>query len=128
MGKYDDDDDDDDKTQVKKSDFEHFAVLLALSGKGNIKTGVFYNIDKPIIKIGRNEKTDIKIDLPNISKIHSVITYDRKINDFILEPYSDESEGTFLNGNEVIVGNPKILKDNDFVRFGDIEMLFKKVW
>ncbi len=90
--------------------------LVLLDEKGNFKEE--FELDEIEISIGRDEKNNIAIDHPSISRIHCFIN--RK-DDFYEIVDNDSTNGVFVNGKKV---KKSILKNGDIVQLGDVEFVF----
>ncbi|MDC0117744.1 FHA domain-containing protein [Flavobacteriaceae bacterium] len=84
--------------------------------------GVDFKLFEGRNSIGSKSSSDITIQDPQVSSLHGLILY--KKNKFIL---TDElsTNGTFLNGEELIPRNTYDLNDGDEIKTGDTTLLFK---
>jgi pSer/pThr/pTyr-binding forkhead associated (FHA) protein len=79
-----------------------------------------HDINKPVINLGRTDKSDITLDNPKISRQHAII----KLEADTFRVYDlGSSNGTFVNEQRVV--EPIALQDGDTVRFGDLAFIFK---
>jgi len=94
----------------------HYAMLV--SQQARLK----YDIDKPMVNIGRAEQNHICLDGEKISRQHASI----KLEGDVFRIYDlGSANGTFVN--DVQVRAPVALKDGDRVRFGNMEFIFKPI-
>lgn len=81
-----------------------------------------YELDQPVIRIGRGESMDIMIDNVSVSRRHAEI---REENGAWLLRDLGSSNGTFLNGQRVTTEQP--LRPGDEISFGKFSILFERV-
>lgn len=84
--------------------------------------GVDFKLFEGRNTIGSKSSNDITVQDPQVSSLHGLILY--KKNKFIL---TDElsTNGTFLNGEELIPRDTYDLNDGDEIKVGDTNLLFK---
>ena len=84
--------------------------------------GVDFKLFEGRNTIGSKSSSDITVQDPQVSSLHGLILY--KKNKFIL---TDElsTNGTFLNGEELVPRNTYDLNDGDEIKIGDTNLLFK---
>lgn len=75
-----------------------------------------------VTNIGRSRNNDVILDNITVSRQHARIKLEG--SDFVLYDLGS-SNGTFVNGERVV--EPRRLKDGDVIRFGEVEMVFKRV-
>lgn len=78
-----------------------------------------YNIDKPLLSIGRKEDNDIMIDNMAVSGHHAKI--ENKEGSFIITDMNS-TNGTFVNGKKTVSA---VLKSNDWITIGKHILYFK---
>ena len=81
-----------------------------------------YRLIDGITTIGRSSRSDVVIDNDGISEIHAKIIKEGKVFKII---DIGSLNGTFLNSKKITA--PKVLKDNDEIRFGNLKFIFKKI-
>ena len=81
-----------------------------------------YELDQPVIRIGRGEASDVLIDNVSVSRRHAEI---REENGAWLLRDLGSSNGTFLNGQRVTAELP--LRPGDEISFGKFSLLFERV-
>lgn len=82
--------------------------------------GTDYRIFEGRAKIGRSNRNDIILNQPGVSDEHAIILY--RNNKFIIEDKLS-TNGTFING--VSIDEKVILKNDDVIKIGDVELLLK---
>jgi len=87
--------------------------------------GVDFKLFEGRNTIGSKSSSDITVQDPQVSSLHGLILYKKK--KFIL---TDElsTNGTFLNGEELVPRNTYDLNDGDEIKIGDTNLLFKKAF
>ena len=81
-----------------------------------------YELDQPIIRIGRGETSDVLIDNVSVSRRHAEL---REEGGAWLLRDLGSSNGTFLNGQRVTAELP--LRPGDEIPFGKFSLLFERV-
>jgi pSer/pThr/pTyr-binding forkhead associated (FHA) protein len=81
-----------------------------------------YELDQPVIRIGRGESMDVLIDNVSVSRRHAEI---RDENGTWLLRDLGSSNGTFLNGQRVNTDLP--LRPGDEISLGKFSILFERV-
>jgi hypothetical protein len=81
-----------------------------------------YELDQPVIRIGRGESMDVLIDNVSVSRRHAEI---REENGTWLLRDLGSSNGTFLNGQRVTT--EQTLRPGDEISFGKFSILFERV-
>jgi hypothetical protein len=81
-----------------------------------------YELDQPIIRIGRGETSDVLIDNVSVSRRHAEL---REEGGAWLLRDLGSSNGTFLNGQRVTAELP--LRPGDEISFGKFSLLFERV-
>jgi pSer/pThr/pTyr-binding forkhead associated (FHA) protein len=81
-----------------------------------------YELDQPVIRIGRGESMDVLIDNVSVSRRHAEI---REENGAWLLRDLGSSNGTFLNGQRV--ATEQTLRPGDEISFGKFSILFERV-
>jgi pSer/pThr/pTyr-binding forkhead associated (FHA) protein len=84
--------------------------------------GVDFKVNEGRNSIGSKASNDITIQDHQVSSLHGLILY--KKNKFIL---TDElsTNGTLLNGEELVPRDTYELNDGDEIKIGDTSLLFK---
>lgn len=84
--------------------------------------GVDFKLFEGRNTIGSKSSNDITIQDTQVSSLHGLILY--KKNKFII---TDElsTNGTFLNGEELVPRNTYDVNDGDEIKVGDVNLLFK---
>ena len=84
--------------------------------------GVDFKVNEGRNRIGSNASNEITIQDNQVSALHGLILYKKK--KFIL---TDElsTNGTLLNGKELVPRNTYELNDGDEIKIGDTALLFK---
>ena len=78
---------------------------------------------KGTITIGRDQSCDVRLSQPTVSKQHARIVttadgHGRAIEDL------GSTNGTFVNGERVVPGAPRVLKPDDEIRVGLVKLVF----
>jgi hypothetical protein len=81
-----------------------------------------YELEQPVIRIGRGETSDVLIDNVSVSRRHAEI---REENGAWLLRDLGSSNGTFLNGQRVQAEQP--LRPGDEISLGKFSILFERV-
>lgn len=108
---------------IKGMDFlgaRNHVYLKLINRKDSLpfKINEHYSIDEEL-SLGRRGSNDIVIKDPYVSKNHFLIVEDE--DNYFLEDL-DSSNGTYLNGEEVL--DAVELKNGDIIKVGSIEFLF----
>src|ERR1041384_1598958 len=82
-----------------------------------------YDLDKPVIKIGRVKEMDIFIDNPSVSRNHAEIAKQPDGSWVVRDTGS--SNGTFVNGDKL--GGDRLLQSGDEISMGKYAVYFDKV-
>jgi pSer/pThr/pTyr-binding forkhead associated (FHA) protein len=78
---------------------------------------------KGTMNVGRTPENQIALDDPTVSRQHAWIKVEG--TDFLIFDVGS-ANGTFVNGERV--QEPRRLNSGDVVRFGDVELVFTKVY
>ena len=95
--------------------------------KNNLKV---ISINKLPFIIGRNEKSDLYINNPSISKRHALIQFDIEENENLINKYQnmiliDNSlNGTYVNGTKIVNGKKILLETGDKISFGNDKNIY----
>lgn len=92
--------------------------LTLLLGRKTIQS---YDMDQPVIRVGRDESVDIVIDNPSVSRNHVEI---RREGDRWTVQDLGSSNGTFLNGKRIETAQP--LTPGDEIGIGKFSIIFEK--
>ncbi len=90
--------------------------LILLDEKGNFEKE--FELNEIEMSIGRDEKNNIPIDHPSISRVHCFVN--RK-EDYYEIVDNESTNGVFVNGKKV---KKSILKNGDIVKLGDKEFVY----
>jgi len=93
--------------------------LTVLLGR---KTVQVHDIDKPVIRIGREEEMDVIIDNPSVSRRHA--EFRREGEGWVVEDLGS-SNGTFMGGNKIEAPFP--LEVGAEVGMGKFSIVFGKI-
>ncbi len=93
--------------------------LTVLLGRKTIQV---HDIDKPVIRIGREEEMDVIIDNPSVSRKHAEIRQEGQ--EWVVEDLGS-SNGTFIEGNRI--EGPAPLDVGTEVSMGKFSIIFGKV-
>lgn len=93
--------------------------LTVLLGRKTIQV---HDIDKPVIRIGRDEEMDIIIDNPSVSRKHAEIRQEGE--GWVVEDLGS-SNGTFMGGNKIEAATP--LEVGSEIGMGKFSIVFGKV-
>lgn len=85
------------------------------------KTVQVYDIDAPLIRVGRDEAMEIHIDNPSVSRQHAEIRNDA--GSWVVADLGS-SNGTFLNGERLAA--PTGVSPGDEISMGKFSILFEK--
>lgn len=92
---------------------------------GNLQSdAITYVLPNEVNKLGRNPLTNnIILNHQSISKDHALIEFDKNRNAFISDMHS--SNGTFVNGRKIPSTSKIPLNQNDIVKFGKDNTVYK---
>ena len=103
------------------ADFAWLAILKSPSGHAN----QIYRIDAIRMELGRAFDAPIFVDDKTVSSRHAAIRYERVNERFEFVLYDLAStNGSYVNGLQTHLA---VLKDDDRIRVGETELVFKKV-
>ncbi|MCL4546826.1 MAG: FHA domain-containing protein [Deltaproteobacteria bacterium] len=108
-----------DKTILLNKKKDAFAWIIKISKNKILKK---YRLIDGTTTIGRSSRSDVVIDNEEVSEIHAKIIKEGNIFKII---DIGSLNGTYLNSKKI--NSPKILKDNDELKFGNIKFIFKKI-
>lgn len=94
--------------------------LTLVLGRNPLKV---YDLDQPIIKIGRVKEMDIVIDNPSVSRNQAEL--ERQVDGTWVVRDSGSSNGTFVNGDKL--GGDRVLQAGDEISMGKYSVLFERV-
>jgi hypothetical protein len=77
------------------------------------------------LSVGRAKDSNLYIDNPTVSKVHSAMVMNREGN--LLVADTGSTNGTYINGVRMKYGEAKQIEDGDVVSFGDVEVRFRKL-
>lgn len=112
---------------LEKEEKENNSIVYGLL-KNNLK---IISIKKLPFIIGRNEKSDLVINNPSISKKHAVIQFDEedgennnmnKDKNIIL--IDNSLNGTYVNGIKITNGKKILLETGDKISFGNDKIIY----
>jgi pSer/pThr/pTyr-binding forkhead associated (FHA) protein len=112
---------------LEKGEKENNSIVYGLL-KNNLK--IISIIKLPFI-IGRNEKSDLVINNPSISKKHAIIQFDEvdrennninKDKNIIL--IDNSLNGTYVNGIKITNGKKILLETGDKISFGNDKIIY----
>jgi len=86
------------------------------------RTMQVYEIDQPVIRVGREEDMDILIDNPSVSRRQAVFRMEG--GGWVVEDLGS-SNGTFLRGTRI--EGPQAVTEGDEIGFGKFSIVFGKV-
>lgn len=90
--------------------------LVVIDGPLGCRT---FDLDEPLVSIGRESSNDIRLDDPFVSRHHCVIRYEGERH--IIEDLNS-ANGTFVNGERVNAGP---LKEESLIQIGASVFLFR---
>jgi pSer/pThr/pTyr-binding forkhead associated (FHA) protein len=107
--------------QPSADGFEQPARFILRSENGDVLQE--YPLDKPEIVIGRAPSSDILLSKDKLtSRRHATVRYEN--NHYFLRD-ERSANGTFVNGQQIEEGVPRILQDGDHVGIGEHELIFR---
>jgi pSer/pThr/pTyr-binding forkhead associated (FHA) protein len=107
--------------QPPANGIEHPARFILRSENGEVLQE--YPLDKPEIVIGRAPSSDILLSKDKLtSRRHATVRYE---NDHYLLRDERSANGTFVNGQQIEEGVPRILQDGDHIGIGEHELIFR---
>lgn len=111
-----------DARRMSKADEDGYGYLKLINLRKDLNFKIYesYSI-RENATIGRSKKCDIYINDKYLSKEHARIFFDR--DKFFIEDLNS-TNGTFVNGKEILSAHPVKLKDNDKISFGDVSFIF----
>lgn len=89
---------------------------LSLVGRGGAYARTSFPLQKPLITVGRDEKSDIALEDPSISRQHAQIRLSQPPTSFTLVDLRS-ANGTFVDGQKV---KRCQVGDAEIIRFGDL--------
>ena len=96
--------------------------VVCESGRTDRARRITLNQDE--ITIGRAKKAEVRIDDPNVSRIHARVAFRR--GGFLLE-HRSETNPTFVNGVSLDVGQSRLLQPDDEIQLSDgSRLIFRK--
>jgi serine/threonine protein kinase len=99
--------------------------ILLVSPHTSVKGNDFYIIRHARTTIGRGEHSDITVPEDSLSLQHALLAFKNEKGQSQFELYDLAStNGTFVNGKVCL---KCILKHNDLIRLGRVEMIFKRL-
>ena len=111
-----------DARRMSKADEDGYGYLKLINLRKDLNFKIYesYSI-RENATIGRSKKCDIYINDKYLSKEHARIFFDKE--KFFIEDLNS-TNGTFVNGKEILSAHPVKLKDNDKISFGDVSFIF----
>ena len=111
-----------DARRMSKADEDGYGYLKLINLRKDLNYKIYesYSI-RENATIGRSKKCDIYINDKYLSKEHARIFFDK--DKFFIEDLNS-TNGTFVNGKEILSAHPVKLKDNDKISFGDVSFIF----
>jgi pSer/pThr/pTyr-binding forkhead associated (FHA) protein len=107
--------------QAPADSIEQPARFILRSENGDVLQE--YPLDKPEVVIGRAPSSDILLSKDKLtSRRHATVRYE---NDHYLLRDERSANGTFVNGQQIEEGVPRILQDGDHVGIGEHELIFR---
>jgi pSer/pThr/pTyr-binding forkhead associated (FHA) protein len=107
--------------QAPANGIEHPARFILRSENGDVLQE--YPLDKPEIVIGRAPSSDILLSKDKLtSRRHATVRYE---TDHYQLRDERSANGTFVNGQQIEEGVPRILQDGDHVGIGEHELIFR---
>jgi pSer/pThr/pTyr-binding forkhead associated (FHA) protein len=94
--------------------FQFEMEILSENGKMDRPRRLTLNQDT--MSIGRSKKADIRVDDPNVSRVHAQIAFRR--GSFVLE-HKSETNPTFVNGVGIELGQERVLQPDDEIQLSD---------
>ena len=95
--------------------------------KNNLKV---ISINKLPFIIGRNEKSDLYINNPSVSKRHALIQFDIEENENLMNKdqnmilIDNSLNGTYVNGTKIVNGKKILLETGDKISFGNDKNIY----
>ena len=95
--------------------------------KNNLKV---ISINKLPFIIGRNEKSDLYINNPSVSKRHALIQFDIEENENLINKdknmiiIDNSLNGTYVNGTKIVNGKKILLETGDKISFGNDKNIY----
>lgn len=86
------------------------------SENGHTEKARRITLNQDTVTLGRAKKADIRIDDPNVSRIHAQVSFRR--GGFVLE-HKSETNPTFVNGVSLDVGQERLLQPDDAIQLSD---------
>lgn len=77
------------------------------------------------LNVGRTKENDLIIDDASVSKIHASLVLNGENQLMVADTGS--TNGTFINGQRIAYGKASLINDADKVRFGTVEVFFRRV-
>ena len=98
---------------------------LAILSSPTADERIIYRLDAPRMELGRLPELPIYINDMTVSSRHSAIRYERVDEQFEFVIYDlSSTNGSIVNGVSI---QTAVLQDNDRIRVGETELVFKKV-
>lgn len=79
-----------------------------------------HTLNQETVTIGRSRQTDVRVDDPNVSRVHAEVSFRR--GGFVIE-HKSETNPTFVNGVSLSVGKERPLEPDDEIQLSDSTVL-----
>jgi hypothetical protein len=77
------------------------------------------------LNVGRVSDNELCLNDTSVSKIHAALVMNQQST--LLVADTGSTNGTYINGRRIAYGESRPIEDGDVVRFGDIEVRFRKM-
>ncbi len=86
-----------------------------------VVAGKSKSLNNKIVSIGRSKTNQVIISDPKVSKFHATIYFDNGVC-YIQD--NDSTNGTYVNGNQILSGRKVKLKNGDKIKMGQTTLDF----